>query len=64
MFDEAYTAEATITAANIELEKNWKEWKEKHDLDTKFILYYAFLNKPWLNIQRHWSIIYYTHGGM
>lgn len=63
MFDEAYTAEATITAANIELEKNWKEWKEKHDLDTKFILYYGCLNHRYYMMIDYWSIMFYCHGG-
>ena len=63
MLDEAYFAELNIFVAETELKKNWNDWLKKHDLDTKFILYYGFLNAPWFRIRDHWSIIFYTHGG-
>lgn len=63
MFDIAYEAEATIEAIEIELNKHWTEWKEKHNLETKFMIYYAFLNAPYIRIKDYWEIILGTHGG-
>lgn len=62
MFDVDYVVEASIAAAEIEIEKTWS--KIMHlDLAKTWGLAEMFYITDLKEIKKYWSIMYGTHGG-